>query len=427
MLPTSSPVESHGGAAAPAAEEPRMLTLSPIDHVFVGTGSYPITFLLHYPRGLDVAQLRPALQRALAVHWPLACSLAVTDEQRYVLTPAAFGIEMEEAHISGEFSAADRGAYDRFIDGVRSRVGEALCRIRVTHCANGAVLAVSISHGLTDGFSYFSFLMNWALAAKGMAMAPVSHARELLAAPGEGAALDTKDDLEERIGWSWAEPRPDLALKDVEGAIIQYSQEEIAQLLEEAQSVPVRLSVHDLLSADLWKKIVDGYYRAEEEVSFSTPVDFRRLLPRVPKNYMGNAVMLAYTRLPTRTLLSMETNELAQRLRESVRVAGADRCEETLQTLEGLRKRRGLGALEEVFVTHPRRGFLLTNLSRMPVLQLDFGTGAPASVLPLSMAPGTASVLPAPNGGLEIHVTLPRPARAHATTSESRPDGARAA
>ncbi len=404
-----------------------MLPLSPIDHVFVGRGSYPINFLFHYPGGLDVAKLRPALETALEAHWPLTCTLAVTDEQRYAFVRGAQRVEISEARIASRFSAVDRTAYDPFIDGVRSRVGEALCRIRVTHCENGAVLGVSISHALTDGFSYFAFLLNWALATRGMALVPVSHAREALAAPGDGAVIDAKEELEQRIGWSWAEPRAELALGDVDGTVIRYAKEEIAELLGRALVVPVKLSVHDLLCADLWKKMAELYYQHDDEVSFSTPIDFRRLLPRVPNNYMGNAVMLAHTRLPVRELLSKDTNDVALRLRKSLQAASTERCEETIALLDAVRARHGLGALEEVSVTHPRRGFLVTNLSRLPVLQLDFGSGAPASVLPLSRAPGTASILPAADGSLEVHVTLPRRARAHGDASVSQPAGARAA
>ncbi len=392
----------------------RMLPLSPIDHVFVGRGSYPIEFLFHYPGGLDVDKMRPALERALAVHWPLTSTLAVSKDERYVLLPSLRRVEIRQVHAACRFSSADRAAYPSFVDGVRSLPGEPLCRIRVTHCENGAVLGVSISHALTDGFSYFSFLLNWAMATKGMELAPVSHARAALAARGDGAALDAKEELERRIGWSWADPRAELALADVDGAVIQYSQDEVAALLSQAHTAPAKLSVHDLLCADLWKKMVEHHYQSEEEVTFSTPVDFRRLLPRVPRNYMGNAVMLAHTRLPRRELLRMEPIEVALRLRESLRLATEERCEETLALLEALRTRHGLGALEEVSVNHPQHGVLVTNLSRLPALQLDFGSGAPASVLPLSRARGTASVLPAAEGSLEIHVTLPRQARAHA-------------
>ncbi|MCU1280953.1 MAG: Transferase [bacterium] len=405
----------------------RVLPLSPIDHVFVGRGSYPIEFLLHYPAGVDVDKMRPALQRALEVHWPLTCTLAATDEPRYVLVPAAQPIEIRQVHAAGRFDLADRDAHAAFIDGVESREGQALCRIRVTHCDNGAVLGVSISHALTDGFSYFAFLLNWALATKGLELTPISHARSALDVLGDGAAIDAKEELERRIGWSWAGARPELMLADVKGAIVRYSKEEVAALEAQARQSAVKLSVHDLLCADLWQKMVEHHYQSEEEVSFSTPIDFRRLLPRAPRNYMGNAVMLAHTRLPRRDLPHLTTNELALRLRKSVQVASVERCEETLALLDALRTRHGLGALEEVSVNHPERGFLVTNLSRLPVLQLDFGSGAPASVLPLSRAPGTASVLPAAAGSLEIHVTLPRRARALGMTSISRPTGARAA
>ena len=69
-----------------------------------------------------------------------------------------------------------------------------------------------------------------------------------------------------------------------------------------------------------------------------------------------------------------------------------------LETLERLRQQRGLAAMEEIHVRHPRHGMVVTNISRLPIQSLDFGAGIPTAFQALASAERGAAILPAEDG-----------------------------
>lgn len=385
-----------------------MLLLSPIDSLFVGTGSYTIELLFHFPQGLDASRMRPALERVLEVYWPLRRTLGRGPDGRLAFVPSPHEVTLLETssteHVDHD---ADLGDLAPFIDSVRTFPGEALCKLQLTHVANGAVLGVSISHALTDGFSFFSFLHGWSQATLGATPPDVNHDRWRLA-PTADAPPFTPEEFERRIGFAWSTRRREVALTDLRFERRRYTRQLLERMVSEGSSI------NDAVCADLWKMIAERHFAATSEVSLTTPVDFRRLFDRAPKNYIGNAVVLARSTLPTRTLLDQDLATTARHIRRSFESVDITRCEDTLSFLDALGTRHG--ALEEVHVTHPDHGLLVTNLSRLPVQQLDFGTGAPARAFTFNRNPGTASILPGPNGGIEVHITLP--IRASARTGE---------
>ncbi len=62
--------------------------------------------------------------------------------------------------------------------------------------------------------------------------------------------------------------------------------------------------------------------------------------------------------------------------------------------------------MEETHVIHPDRGLLVTNLSRLPVHEIEFDAGPPVRFAILTPAERGAVVLPA-GDGVEIRVCLP--------------------
>jgi len=70
----------------------------------------------------------------------------------------------------------------------------------------------------------------------------------------------------------------------------------------------------------------------------------------------------------------------------------------SLRQLEALRRAEGPEALSRLHVAHPEAGLLVTNLSRVPVARLDFGSGAPSDYRIMTPAPRTAAVLPLQDG-----------------------------
>ena len=55
---------------------------------------------------------------------------------------------------------------------------------------------------------------------------------------------------------------------------------------------------------------------------------------------------------------------------------------------------------------HPESGIIITNISKLPVRDLDFGKGPPKEVLTYAEVTRSAAILPAP-GGVEILAASP--------------------
>jgi hypothetical protein len=71
-----------------------------------------------------------------------------------------------------------------------------------------------------------------------------------------------------------------------------------------------------------------------------------------------------------------------------------------------MRLQEGLAVLEQNHVIHPRSGILITNLSRLPVQEIEFDAGPPIAFDILTPAARGAVVLPAEDG-VDIRVCHP--------------------
>ena len=98
----------------------------------------------------------------------------------------------------------------------------------------------------------------------------------------------------------------------------------------------------------------------------------------------GNALCFATASINYEGLVDASLGELALLVREAVTQVRQDYVSNSLQTLERLRRQRGLSVLEEIHVVPPRHGILVTNVSRLPMQSLDFGAGIPTAFRALS-------------------------------------------
>jgi len=79
----------------------------------------------------------------------------------------------------------------------------------------------------------------------------------------------------------------------------------------------------------------------------------------------------------------------------------------SLHTLQKFRQQQGLEAMEKIHLRHPQKGLIVTNLTRMPLSDLDFGTGKMESFLTYAEVSASAAILPAKEG-VEIRLTHPK-------------------
>jgi hypothetical protein len=382
------------------------IPLSPIDHVFTGTGAYPLEFVFAYEGTINAERLGASLRRVIE-SFPAASSRLARQHDRYVLDPSPDGCVFEVAESSAVWS--DTQSRARFVAPVETLEGEPLVRTCLTQTPAGSVLGVAMSHAVGDGFSYFHFLASWSRAFHGRTFVAPSHERTRLGAPKERttAFLDPET-VRNGCGLFLDEPRADVRRDRLRWTRRLFGAAELRKLHTEAQrGCPVRLSHNDVVAAWLWREhSADWVGSGEPEAWLSCPVDVRRLLPGFPPAYFGCAVALASVSVGLERLVREPLAMLARRVRDAVAAVDAEVMGRALATIEAIRERLGLAGLERLHVVHPRAGLLVTNLSRLPVREVVFDAGAPIAFDILVPAERCAVILPNEDG-LDVRVCAP--------------------
>lgn len=382
--------------------------LTPVDYVFTGAGSHPITFAFFYQDTLDAALLEDSLNEALD-HFPILRSrLVKTSEHDYGFQLADDGLSFETAMC--EATVKDSQEIRHFITPVRSVEEEPLTRIKLTQTPQGSVLGVSISHALVDGFSYFHFLSSWARISQGARFLSPSHQRRLLIPEiPDGRKRLSSEDVLARCGLFYGEERGQPETEPAREERLFLSREKIRGWLAEAEDeIDVSLSENDVLVATLWKEYVPRWSAGSDNPTtyITCPVDFRRAVREVPRTYFGCALCFVTASIELESLIQASVGDLAGRVHQAVSRARRDYVWGSLETLESLRRQQGLGAMEKIHVRHPDHGLIVTNISRLPLRDLDFGTGPPTHFLVYTEILRGAAILPAQDG-VEIVVMQP--------------------
>jgi shikimate O-hydroxycinnamoyltransferase len=386
--------------------------LNPIEHVFTGPGSQPITFAFSYSATLDPDALRRGLDDTL-VSFPMVKSqLRRTAADEYVFHLTDAGLAFDVAQTDLEFQRSQSA--EQYVTPARSVEGQPLTRIALAQTPKGSVLAVSMSHALADGFSFFHFLSSWARTCRGARILEPSMDREVFRSiPNTGAGEVTADEILEACGLFYGGDRAGAPAGpgDVESFFISDGQ--IRSHMDSVGGARgSSLSANDAITALLWKKYLTTWIGAgsNPDTYVTCPVDFRRIMPGFPRNYFGCALCFATASIDLDGLATSSVGELAARVKAAVSRVRGPHITASMDTLDGLRRQQGLTALERVHLRHPRHGLIVTNLTRMPMRDIDFGFGAPLDFSTYVEVRGSSAILPA-EGGVRIMVVRQERAR----------------
>ncbi len=372
------------------------MRLSPVDHVFTGAGAYPINFLFFFESLIDEHKLKASLEKTLQFFSPVGSHLKkMSDETLEFDQNFKFGWNVQETLTAPDMS--NLKDLQRYFKSAKSTVGENLLEVTLSHFQGRSALGVSLSHCVVDGYSYFMFLTSWSKAMRNLDFHKPDLDR-LKLVPLEKAPFNEAS-VFEATGFAYSQQaRPD-DLNDIRWELIDYSEEDLKKLYSNttAQSA-LRLSMNDVLCADLWKKLARKYQKSGEELTLACAFDYRRVYPKIGPLYFGNAVRGASFKLSYDELMSSTNALIAEKIGGAVRSINEEKALASLQYLESLRNKKGLESMTHFHVADPQTGFLMTNLSRLPLLELDFGAGAPVDFRILTPARRTAVILPLANG-----------------------------
>lgn len=382
--------------------------LSPVDHIFTGVGSQPITFAFSYNNRLEPELLKKSLNETLHYFPILRSKLTKISETDYAFHISEDGLTFDVIESNAAFEEA--GSIEQYIIPVSSIEGKPLTKITLTQTPGGSVLAVSISHALVDGFSYFHFFSAWARTCKGEPIIKPSLQRDvLLSNLNKSEKIITSNDIYTDCGLFYGGKRSKLQDGPVQEERFFVSKDTIKSILEDTKNEPgISLTENDIITALLWQKYIPMWSKENKNQNtyVTCPFDIRRALNGLPRNYFGCALNFVTASIDFNGLLEASVGELAILVRNSVRKVKNDYILRWLGTLESLRKQKGLDAMEKIHLRHPHHGIIVTNLTRLPIRYLDFGNGAPIDFLSYVDVLGGAAILPAEKG-VDIYVAHP--------------------
>ena len=379
--------------------------LSPVDYIFTGTASQPITFAFFYSHQFDNKKLVESLNEALVYFPILKSKLKKISEYdyEYHISEDELTIDIIDSEVYFEKNAR----IEDLITPVNSLIDEPLTKIKLTQAPNGSVLVISISHALVDGFSYFHFLTSWARIYRGENFIKPHISRDIVSSYlNNGDDVITKEKVYADCGLFYGAERGGVQTNKLITERIFIPDEIIKAGIDAANKKHnITFSENDWITAMIWKKYVPLWNRSEDnpQTYVTCPFDFRRVLSGFPKNYFGCALSFVSVSVDLKTLIETEIEDLAVLIKQSVSKIKSDQIKNSLTTLDDLRKEHGLSAMERIHLRHPENGIIITNLTRMPLREIDLGFGKPERFIAYAEIPGSAAILPA-EGGVEVFV-----------------------
>ena len=359
------------------------VNISQVD-VFFANGIYPIEFLFYYNEGFSTGKMRRALRKLSSIFWPVFGEYGdgkiffekYSEEDCYDEEVISQKLDI------AEFEEKGFEAYSRF----RLPDLKRLFFLKVMRLKNGMILIPKMNHLAGDGYSYFYFLS--ALAALSQpALVPFKSSLIHLFLKPHHRRTALKDFSFEGTALKSVSQNGKFSVE-----FDEIPQEDVQSIIKEvAASEELRVSMNDILSAIAVKKLLERQSQSfGEEVSLTIPIDVRRQIKEYGRGFFGNGIMLHATKFKKKFIEKTLTKELAIEIRKSMPHISK---ETYLDYLTGLEEIISEGKMDRFRPFDPKSGCLVTNISRLPADRLNFGTGSPELILPLTVEKNSTAIL----------------------------------
>jgi hypothetical protein len=359
------------------------IPISQVDSVFAG-GLYPIEFLLYYSNPVGSKTVRAALKKLSSDFWPVFGNYrdGLIQFEGYKEDE-----HFEEARIGGDFDR-DQPAEEIFQAYRRSipSGGKALFFLKMIRHDNGTILIAKLNHLAGDGYSYFYLLATLASVSKAGSLPFKKDLVRRLYKPHHNRTV-LKEFRFEGTGFKPAGQDNQLipANEKIPRANVRRMIKEIASQSEK------KVSTNDVLSAMFVKKLLSVQNdRFGDNMQMTIPIDVRRYIKEYGPKFFGNGIWLHPIDFEKAELAESSLTELAIKIREAMPVVTKESYLAYLEHLEDIISR---GHNSQLRPFDPDRGCLMTNLSRLPAHRLDFGSGPPDFINPLTIEKNSAGIL----------------------------------
>jgi hypothetical protein len=361
----------------------KKINISQVDIIFAN-GSYPIEFLLYYKDSLKTNIICSALNKLSSVFWPMfgEYDAGVIHFDKYYEKDC-----FDEDVIDHEFDREEtnKNIYERYCR-INPSDMKRLFFLKIIQCKNGTLLIPKMNHLAGDGYSYFFFLSALAEISKDTY---IPDEKNLIGAPHE--PYHDRTILKE---FQLNEIEMEV-LPDKEEFIIEYEEiprTEVRNIINHVASDFNQLvSANDILSAMVTKKMIErqkDYFGNDFQLTI--PIDVRRQIKEYGLKYFGNGLMFHSINFKSTDIEKSSVNEIAIEIRKSMPGITKESYIEYLGSIEAIIAKRQTNKLRPY---DPKSGCLVTNLSMLPANKLNFGTGDPDFIFPLTIEKNSAAIL----------------------------------
>jgi len=356
--------------------------ISPVDALFAG-GLYPIEFLFFYRNRVDAERIRSALRFLSSAFWPVFGRYGHGAIHALSFRPDNYSAE---EMIASDFDM-EADSMDLFRIYSRANPGElpGLFFLKVLQYQNGTVIIPKMAHVAGDGYSYFFFLSALASAARAGEPGRMQRAMKLFTPKHNRILLD--DFAFDRQVPSLSSSQKDFTIEQT-----RIPKNEVKTAIKNiSRTRGQAVSTNDLLTAMIaqnYTKILLKH--SQKTMQLTIPIDVRRHIDDWGAAYLGNGLQFHTLLLNMDEIQSMDTEALAVQIRESMPSVTR---EDYIEYLRRLARHVKTCPRENLQTYDPRKGILVTNLSRLPLERLDFGTGPPDFSLLLTVGENSAAIL----------------------------------
>jgi hypothetical protein len=361
----------------------KRLNISQVDALFAN-GIYPIEFLFYFKKRLTTKKIRNALKKLSAVFWPMfgEYKAGIIFFDNYIEEACYDEEAVNQEFIIPSTEEEKLDVYSRY----RLPDTKKLFLLKITHLRNGTILVPKMYHLAGDGYSYFYFLSSLALLSQHTLLPSKSFLMQLFSKPCHRRTI-LKD-------FSFEGVAQEIQRQDTQFTteIEEVSRKDVSGLIRTvAESKNLRISTNDVLTAMAVNRLVSVQKEFEGEFfELTIPIDVRRQIKEYGRRFFGNGIMLHRRMLKKDDIKNFPTEELAAQIRKSMPSVSTQAYIDYLTRLE---ESLSEGKTEKFRPFDPDSGFLVTNISRLPVDKLDFGTGPPDLIYPLTLEKNAAAVL----------------------------------
>jgi hypothetical protein len=378
----------------------RSLPLSPSDYVFCGENRYPVTFLFWFEKRQDFRLMKASLVETLEQFFPLKGRLVESGDSYLIeedISSPLGSAEFVETEVSAFPDREDSNAMLKLAVPVDHSIGQSLARFKLVQGPQGSLLSASISHGVADGFSSLLFLVSWAGRSRGVMLPPPVHNREILTPRDTMFGDLSADAVLRRTGFTMLEGVPQAPAAE-EYEEIFFDNDMLSRERAQAESeIGHKVSRNEIVTALTLKHCAEAWHRPGDRIRLNSAVDMRRFIPELTPFFFGNAVRGSCFEVSYEEIMQFPIGRFAAQIHGINTQIGRPEIDDSLRCLHGLRITGGLKATKSLHVWHPSRGLLVTNLTRLPLNEVNFGLGA-ASSFYIHSGSRAAIVLPGVNG-----------------------------